>query len=56
MSVSDKCESCSYEYVRPEAQFMFAGVRRCEDCGDIRRPAEDRIQNSDPPEQEENLL
>lgn len=54
MTNPDSCESCNFESVKPNAQFMFRQIERCDDCGMIRRSG--NISDTRIPRIEEEIL
>lgn len=54
--MTERCEECSFDLVKPEAKFMFTAVLRCRDCGNTKRPDEDAVEHTSLPASERDLL
>jgi len=54
--MTERCETCSFELVKPEAKFMFTAVLRCRDCGNTKRPDEDAVEHASLPASERDLF
>jgi hypothetical protein len=50
------CDNCNFSEMNSKAQFMYSKIMICEKCSQITRPEEDRIDNTQIPEQEKRLL